>query len=186
MDYSNDQSLSLHRLFFALKPACMEAHRIDAYVHEIARDARPIRVEHQHVTLAITGDFQSLPPVLVDAMRRAGEAVRAAPFDLRFDRLMASNRSLALRPGGTVPQLVALQHAIAAAMAQQGVPMRADWRFSPHQTLAYRKGAPGNRKIDGFGWRVEDFVLIHSHVGRTRHDELGHWRLAGDDQLALF
>lgn len=176
----------LHRIFFALKPAPVEANRIHAFAERIATGARLVRREHQHVTLAITDDYQSLPPVLVDAMLRAGDAVKAAPFDLMLDRLSVSSRSLALRPDGAAPPLVALQRAIALAMAREGVPMRADWRFSPHQTLAYRNGAPGGRAIDGFGWHVEDFALIHSHVGRTRHEELGRWRLTGGDQLALF
>ncbi|WP_336958286.1 2'-5' RNA ligase family protein [Sphingobium aquiterrae] len=176
----------LHRFFFALKPAPVEANRIHAFAERTATGARLVQRAHQHITLAITDDFQSLPTMLVDAMLRAGKMARAAPFTLTLNRLSLSNRSLALRPDGAVPPLATLQRTIAAAMAREGVPMRAGWRFSPHQTLAYRNGAPGGRAIDGFGWHVEDFVLIHSHVGRTRHEELGRWRLTGGDQLALF
>ncbi len=49
-------------------------------------------------------------------------------------------------------------------MADQGVEMRPDWRFSPHLTLLYRDGEPVWRAVDNLGWPVRDFVLIESVV----------------------
>jgi 2'-5' RNA ligase len=82
--------------------------------------------------------------------------------------------------------LNALQRSIIDAMKGAGVAMRPGWSFSPHQTLFYRNGRPEQRRIEGFHWRVEQFALICSHVGRTRHKTLGTWPLTGDGQYSLF
>jgi 2'-5' RNA ligase len=110
----------------------------------------------------------------------------AEPFDLPLDRLVMSNRSVALRPSRAIPLLNTLQRAIISAMQEEGVALRPDWTFSPHQTLFYRPGQPDQRRVDGFTWRVEDFVLLCSHVGRTHHEILATWPLKGDGQYRLF
>jgi 2'-5' RNA ligase len=121
-------------------------------------------------------------------MVRAGQRVLAAPFDLLLDRLSIGGRSAALRPGYKVPELYLLQEQISEAMAVEGVGMRDDWRFSPHVTLTYRERAPATQPVADRGWRADEFVLIHSLVGQTRHELLGRWRLdcPPDPQLALF
>ncbi len=178
-----------HRYFFALKPDEVTGRRTHVFAgHEIG-PAHCIRPEHQHMTLAITDDFSEPFGFLVEALRRAGDAVAGDPFVMDLDRLSASRGSVALRPSHIVPPLNDLQARLARAMTEMGVPMRRDWRFSPHQTLGYREGEPFSRLLPGFRWHVAEFVLVHSHVGRTRHEILGRWPLRGrprDAQLSLF
>lgn len=170
-----------HRFFFALKPDAQTARRIDVYAESISGGARRIALAHQHVTLAITGDYADYPDAVARHLAVAGARVAAAPFDLMLDRLKVGYRSAALRPERRVPALAALQRRIAAEMAAQGMAMRPDWRFSPHLTLFYRDGAPEERRLPGFVLRVESFALVHSLAGRTRHSEIGRWPLTGDD-----
>jgi 2'-5' RNA ligase len=175
-----------YRLFFALKPPPVVARRVDHFAELLAPGADRILLAHQHVTLGITTDWPDYPYELVKALLRAATGLMAEPFDLLFDQLSYGGRSAALRPSRGIPPLKALQHQVAAAMKRAGATSRPGWSFSPHQTLFYRDGAPGPQPIAGFGWRVEEFVLICSHVGRTRHETLGRWPLRGGAQYSLF
>jgi 2'-5' RNA ligase len=178
-----------HRYFFALKPDEVTARRTRVFAEEQLGDAKGLLEPHRHhVTLAITDDFANGSRTLVEALLRAGEAVRAAPFDLALDRLSINNGSVALRPGRVVQPLRELQGRIATAMRAQGVPMRGGWQFSQHETLAYRKGIPATRPIEPFHWTVTRFVLIHSMVGLHRHETIGDWELEvpEEEQGSLF
>ena len=59
-------------------------------------------------------------------------------------------------------------------------------------TLFYRNGEPFSRPVRPVRWIAEEFVLIHSIVGRTQYDVLGCWRFEldeeedGDGQFKLF
>ncbi|MEC3909979.1 2'-5' RNA ligase family protein [Sphingobium sp. CR2-8] len=175
-----------YRLFFAVKPPPPVARQIDHYAAILAGGEARIASAHQHVTLSIANDMEAYPQALIDTLRMAAADVMADPFDLRLDRLSYGGRSAALRPSRSNASLARLQRQVADAMKRAGALPRKDWTFSPHQTLFYRDGPPAQRRIDGFGWRVEDVVLICSHVGRTRHDIVGTWPLQGSAQYSLF
>lgn len=182
---SGGHAAPLYRLFYALKPTPLVARQTDHFADMVGGGCQRIRPDHQHVTLAVTADHVQYPYGIIKALVRAGTSVLAEPFDLPLDRLTFTNRSAALRPSRTVPPLVALQRSIVAAMNAAGVLLRPGWSFSPHQTLFYRDGRPGQRMVDGFTWQVEEFVLICSHVGRTRHDVVGTWPLQGSGQFSF-
>lgn len=181
-----DRSPPLYRLFFALKPPPIVARQIDHFVETLAPDQQRIRIDHQHVTLGITADRTDYPYEQVKALRRAAIAIAAEPFNLTLDHLSYGARSAALRPAKAIIGLKRLQEQVATAMRRAGVGERPGWSFSPHQTLFYRDGRPDQQRIDGFGWRAEEVVLVCSHVGCTRHETLGSWRLEGDGQYSLF
>lgn len=177
-----------HRAFFAILPPPALARRIVSAASWFAGDGRPLRPEHLHVTIAILDDVAAMTPSLVAALRGVGEAVAAAPFEIVFDLAVGSARSVALRPRLKNRAVEALHDRIAAALGAVALAERADHRFAPHMTLGYRSGAAFTQGIAPIGWTARDFVLVHSHLGRTRHDSLGRWALAGgeDRQLALF
>lgn len=176
----------LYRLLFALKPSPLIARQIDHFAETLAGESPRIAIDHQHVTLAITPDHADYPYPVIKALLRAGTGVMAEPFDLRLDQLSIGNRSAALRPSRGLPQLNALQQQIIAGMKGVGVALRPDWRFSPHQTLFYRNGPPEQRKVEGFSWHIDRFMLVCSHAGRTRHETLATWPLTGSRQYSLF
>jgi len=165
------------RFFFAICPDAETAAAIDAFVAREVPEGRRLPLAHQHVTLALTEDFAVYPAGMVERLLRAGGEVEAASFELRLTRLSASRHSVALCPEQPEPSLIALQRAIADAMARQGIAMRSGWRFSPHQTLCYRKGEAFARIVEGFIWRAREFVLIRSLVGLSRHERVGCWPL---------
>ncbi|SEJ00978.1 2'-5' RNA ligase [Sphingobium sp. AP50] len=175
-----------YRLFFAVKPPPVVARRIDHYAEILAGGADRILPAHQHVTLGIMADMPTYPHDRIESLRAAATQIMADPFDLLLDRLSYGGRSAALRPSRNNAPLVRLQRQVAEALKRSAAPPRDDWSFSPHQTLFYRDGPPAQRRIDGFGWRVEELVLLCSHVGRTRHDVVGTWKLQGSAQYSLF
>jgi 2'-5' RNA ligase len=102
---------TVHRLFFALRPDPVTARRTDVFAEGLGEGAARIRPAHQHMTLAITNDYQSYPEEVAERLLRAGDRVAAAPFGLSLDQLVGSYSSVALRPRIRVPQLVALYRA---------------------------------------------------------------------------
>lgn len=176
---------SLYRLFFALKPPMVVARQIDHFAQELESESARIAPAHQHVTLGITADWPDYPYEQIKALRRSAGRIMAAPFDLWLDRVTMGGRSVALRPSHRIDGLKQVQQQVAEAMQRAGVTSRPGWRFQPHQTLFYRDGPPMQRRIAGFGWRVDSVVLLCSHVGRTRHDVVGTWPLQGNAQYRL-
>jgi 2'-5' RNA ligase len=174
-----------YRLFFAVKPPPRVARQIDHYAAVLAGGTARIAVAHQHVTLGVTADTPAWPQALIETLHHGAARIMADPFDLVLDRLSYGGRSAALRPSRANAALARLQRQVADAMTRASAPRRDDWHFSPHQTLFYRDGPPAQRRIEGFGWRVEELVLVCSHVGRTRHDIVGAWPLQGSAQYRL-
>jgi 2'-5' RNA ligase len=165
-----------HRLFYALRPP---EGAVD-YIMEEQRRFGPgwgIRQEHLHVTLAMANDHAMFPTPLADRMLAVGDRIAADPFRFILNQVAASRRSVAMRPSKALSQLGHFQRQLDIGMTMAGIAARAGWRFSPHLTLLYRHGRPFSRWIDAVSWTVTDFVLIHSLVGLTRHEDLGRWRL---------
>jgi len=98
---------------------------------------------------------------------------------IELDQVSAGGGRIALRPRlkNAAPQRLA--HAIATARCDAKIPVRAGYRFNPHMTLLYREGTPFSQMAAPFAWPVQQFVLIHSLLGRTRHEPLASWELTG-------
>src|SRR3546814_658742 len=105
-----------------------------------------------------------------------------------LDRLSGGGGPIVLRPSRRIVALGALHHAIGDRIRAVGLRPRAGYRFQPHLTVGYRNGLALNESTAPVAWRATDIVLIHSHVGRTRHDLVGRWPLTGavDSQLSLW
>ena len=177
-----------HRLFFALRPPLVLARQVTQAAHWFEDGRGVLRPEHVHVTLDLLDDLPVFDRDLAKRMLDVGAGVAADPFHIVLDRVVGSSGSIALRPGHRLPALHALCDEIVRQRGAAGIAGREGYRFNPHVTLGYRKGIPFNEAIAPVTWPVEDFVLIHSHVGAGRHDVLGRWALDGKDvrQGSLF
>jgi RNA 2',3'-cyclic 3'-phosphodiesterase len=178
----------LNRYFFAIRPPILLARQIaDAAIwFDGARGG--LAAERLHITLVILDDFAAPPPQIVAALREVGRLIAEASFVITLDTAVGSGRSIALRSRLRNAALGDLRHQIAAAVASAGIAERANYRFSPHLTLGYREGLPFTQPIAPLSWTVDALELIHSQVGRTRHDVVDRWMLTGsaDTQLTLF
>lgn len=157
---------TITRLFFALRPSPVLARQIEASAAVL--HCRTLASELLHITLFILDDAATPDPALVARLREVGDAVRAAPVAITLDRLVASYRSTALRPGRTSAALQALYDQLAGLTRETGIAGREDHRFSPHMTLGYHRGEPWSERVAPVGWTADELLLIHSHVGRTR------------------
>lgn len=175
-----------HRLFFAIRPPITLARQI-AHAASWFDTGRAVRPDHLHVTIDILDDRDTVPTALEQVLIGIGDAVRASPFTVRFDQAVGSRRSVALRLRHRNTGLDALRHAIGAGRQAVGLAEREGYRFAAHMTLGYREGESFSQPIAPVSWTASEFVLIHSHLGKTRHDVVGRWTLTGEDtQLALF
>ena len=181
-----------HRFFFALYPPPILARQTVEAMSPFAEGARMMRPERLHVTLDILNDYAEWPDEIVPALVAAGSAVAAAPFEVTLDTVSGGAHTVALRSRLNNAPLNRLHRSIAAARTGLGVDGRYGYAFSPHMTLAYRKGASVNRPVAPITWLAEEFVLIHSLIGQTRHEVIARWPLNGapdeadTGQLALF
>lgn len=178
----------IHRLFYAIRPPLTLARQVANAAHWFDHGGTVVRAEHLHVTLDILDDRAAPDPSLIDALLRAGAAVAAAPFTVTFDRVVGSPSSIALRPAHRIAGLAALCGEIARHRGGAGIAVRDGYRFNAHMTLGYRVGTPFQQPTAPIAWQADTFELVHSHVGRTRHDRIGRWPLIVPDpaQYALF
>lgn len=174
-----------HRLFFAVRPPIALARQIANAASWFETEGLPVAAERLHVTMFILDDRFDLPDTLVAALRRVGDGIAAAPIGIAFDRVGGGERSIALRPSRRIAALDALQRQLAERSRAEGIERRAGYVFNPHMTLGYRDGRSFTAAAPPVAWTARELVLIHSHLGRTRHDVLGRWPLV-DPQLSLF
>lgn len=175
-----------HRLFFALRPPIDLARQIASAAHWFATNGHPVRADRLHLTLFLLPDFITVPAGLPDRLLRAGASIAAAPIDIVLDTVAAGRDSIALRPRRRIAALTALYSSVAARCRAEGIVDRPGHVFSPHVTLGYRAGTPFHQRIADVGWRAREVVLIHSHLGRARHEVVGRWPLDAEErQLAL-
>jgi len=174
------------RLFLAVRPP----PSIEPRIHALAQAQKDlhglagalIRPEHLHITLFHLGDWAALPQELIAQAIAAAAKTDAAAFDVSFDRLQSFRNRTGILPfvltGPSEPW-----RPLRAALGQSlkgcglGGAVHDLDDFTPHVTLLRDAKAVKARKIDPITWRVEDFVLIQSLLGKTTHIHLGRWRL---------
>ncbi len=177
----------LHRYFFALLPPAALARRIAHFAAPWFTSGTPVRAGRLHITMSILPDFPEVPRGLEETLCDVGGNVASASIAVMLDRISAGTRLIALRPSRRIAALDALHQQIGVHSRALGMPLRPGYTFSAHLTLGYRDGTPFSRAIPPFTWTATELVLIHSHVGRTKHEPVARWPLAGapDRQLSL-
>ncbi|MBO9662566.1 2'-5' RNA ligase family protein [Dokdonella sp.] len=176
------------RLFLAVYPDAAAAERIAALAQTLRERhglrGRPLAAERLHVTLHHLGDYVDVPGDVVRMAGAAAERVEASPFEVGFDRA----ESFAARSGKKpfvllgehgIAHLAELQRALGEALRASGLARWVAPRFTPHVTLLYDDAAIAAQPVEPVRWRVEEFVLVHSLLGRSQHTPLARWRLRG-------
>ncbi len=143
---------------------------------------RPDDVFHITLNDLGTGFPFDLPLSTKEAIDRACRAIAAitAPFDIILNQVLSynHNRALALAPKDAPnPELKVFGRALRAKLREHGVDTSPI--SSPHLTLLYGEHQVNEPLLPPITWRVEEFVLVRSHQGRTHHDHLQTWKLQG-------
>lgn len=175
------------RLFFALYPDAPKAARIAALGTGLATRhglrGRLHQPERLHVTLHMLGDFVGFPEREHALALEAAAAVRFEPFEfaldrvLSFDRRGGRNRPCVLGGGTGAESLRAFQRALCAELQRVGLPLETR-PYRPHLTFCYDDGLVLEQMLEApVGWRVGEFRLMDSLLGRHRHETLARWPL---------
>lgn len=172
------------RIFFACVPDEKTAMSVHSLAEDIKREksfqANLILPEHLHVTLFHLGDWQSLPEEIVNLASGAASEINVAAFDVTFGRAESFRNSTGVYPFVLTSDRApwqALHEALGNALKDAGLGAATRGDFKPHMTLAYDKQRVKSFFIGPIVWKVKDFVLIHSVLGKTTHNHLGRWLL---------
>lgn len=178
----------VERLWFGLAPDETVIPQIVAAREEFQRIERiggqPVRPDRLHLTLNCVGDHAELPSDIVEIARHAAGQVRFPPFEVSLDRIGSYTGAgspgdlITLQGDAGVVGVVRLQRALADQMHKAGLGrfVRRTW-FTPHMSLLYGARPATQRLIRPIRWTARELVLVHSEVGRTRHNSLGEWAL---------
>ena len=173
-------------VFFALKPDGDAATLAMARAEEL-RAAHGLRdkprIELLHMTLFAIGSLPELPQERIDAAIKIASAFQMAPFEITLDRALTFNTKkpklpLVLAGSDGVAKVRMLRQALLGDMKRAGIRPTAGSDES-HMTLLYDPRQVPERPIEPIRWAARDFVLVHSHYGFGKHDELGRWPLRG-------
>ncbi len=134
-----------------------------------------------HVTLLPLGDYAEAPSDIVAAASRAASGVKASSFAVAFDtvRNFPSGTGIYLGGGTELKGLRRFRSMLVAEMKKvfgNSGPMLKP--FSPHVTLFYNGSPMSEQKIEPIRWTVREFALVHSELGRKKHNFLERWSLA--------
>ncbi|MDZ4310852.1 MAG: 2'-5' RNA ligase family protein [Cypionkella sp.] len=182
---------AVHVLFFASVPPDEIKNQI-AEVWRSAGTGERFRHDTLHMSIQAVAGIDELDPTVVERARLVPPALRTAPFELYFDRLMTfngkpRNRALVLGTDGRNNQAnnmaIELHHALRAV----GLAPPSRQKVVPHLTLAYGLGFSETRYLaEPIRWTVRDITLIDSLQGQSRHMALGNWPLKEGRQHPSF
>lgn len=176
---------AVNNLFFALVPDPDTAVKITAFAamsrarYGLTGSVRPANV--LHISLNNVGRYVDLSDASLSDIRRAGDRVRAAPFEVKLDRLVSfknsEKRPLVLLVDDGARSFAALGRALQSALASVGVRAYAA-PSTPHLTFLYDWNLVPETALDKpILFRAHEFVLVQSLVGQTRHIIHGRWPL---------
>lgn len=137
-----------------------------------------------HITLIHLGDFEA-PDDITDALLRRVQAlcdsVDHPAFEVSLDTVMAfrgrgDRKPIVLVGCDGVKKLMAFRAALRAAFLRHGLVID-DAGFNPHVTLSYADRAIDPQALEPLTWTAREFVLICSHLGKSRYTRVKSWPL---------
>ena len=174
-DGSPSWALRENMLYVVAKPPAELARTISS-LDEVSRN-RPLDL--LHATIQPLGDRSWLTDADIEAACRRLSGVRYAPFLMLFDRL-EGGKTMSLSGGSRNCAAQDFRIAVLDALFGHFERLPA-WRLDPHMTIDHRAdGRPGRLLDRPIAWLVEEFMLVESVHGETRHIEWGRWRLRED------
>ncbi len=181
-----DSEVPTDRLFLGIFPDARAAADIAAMAgghllrHGLASGTQA--ADRLHATLFHLGDWVGVPADIVAQASAAMSRIASPAFDVVFDQVGSFDHRRAKNPLVLTarqgnPALHALHDELATHLRGAGLGQWTRTSFLPHVTLAYDKRVVSFEPVAPLSWRVEEVVLIHSLLGKTRHIRLGQQAL---------
>jgi 2'-5' RNA ligase len=168
---------AVHNLFFAVRPPQDVRARVAKATASLPVGGKPLRPDRLHISTSNLVQRDVVPPGLGEEAAEVAASIRCAPFPVMFDRLVAGATSMLLVPSAPLDRLRMFRERLGFTLMRSGLPFRLAGQFRPHITLLYGNDLTFETEIDPVIWTVEEFVLIDSPVGKTKHVEIGRWPL---------
>lgn len=165
------------RLFLGLKPPPAIVEELADLRDLFGANGTAVRNEHLHLTLFLFEDRNGIAPEFLPALTATLDGLKAQRFRVLLNQL-SIKRNIVVRPSEPLPPLLAFQRELVELMARAGFPQMHNQPFNPHVSL--RRGCRPTElrpSVLPMSWIVEEFALIHSFVGLTRHETLASWTL---------
>jgi len=174
-----------YKLFFALFPEPLDVERLYGASTRIlsAHALRQTRqsVDRLHVTLCtVHDDMLGMPQQMINAAIAAGQKIQALRLPLRLDSAASFKKhgAFMLRADASTDAAVAgFRRPLMTVLRRFG--MKPTESRNAHMSLVYRcEHEVKPHAIEPLCWTACRFVLVLSHVGRTRHEWLAAWPLS--------
>lgn len=178
-----------HNYFFALSPDAEVRHQLSMVASDLktsdSLNGSWIASERYHLPLHHLGQFQEVNPDLVKRALIAANNITMAAFNIKLDHFMSLDSKTGKFPcvltsKYELPELKNFWQELKNNILAQRLGQNVENSFTPLTTLLYsRQPVVKTHAINPIEWRVKDFVLIESLVGKSEHIELGRWPLVG-------
>jgi RNA 2',3'-cyclic 3'-phosphodiesterase len=182
-----NKSKEEHSYFFALSPPNDVRLQLAAVADHLksdhAIDGSWIARERYHLTLHHLGKFPEARIDLVNRAIAAANKIQVRSFDILLDQFMCFDSKIGNFPcvatsAAEMPELNHFWQLLKNNLYAVRLGEHLANSFKPHATMLYSKRPISERhSITPIHWRVKDFVLIESLVGKSEHVELGRWPL---------
>jgi 2'-5' RNA ligase len=184
----------IHRILFMALPDESAARRISHVAYDLKRKHRlqgeVLPAKRLHVSLFHIGDYCQFPHDIAERAKEGASGSVLPPIEIALDRAMSfsgaqvdppreDSYALVLLASQGATELATLRKALALAMMKVGIRPRYSLQFKPHLTLLHDRRHRIVEDVEPIRWRVSEFVLIDSLVGKGRYKELGRWPLKG-------
>ncbi|MBW9063395.1 2'-5' RNA ligase family protein [Rhizobium herbae] len=144
--------------------------------HALSTGSRPHN--RMHVSLNAVGKNADFPEDIVFAVSAAMATVKAAPFEVTFDRVMHIASAVVLANAVRSEEIMDLHVQLAKEMWAVGLTFSYNPRFLPHMTLLDDASPVAeHRLVAPVSWIAREFVLIRSVTGKSGYDFIDRWPL---------
>jgi len=168
---------------------------VSEWVQQLQRDVggaafdrlKPVRRHMYHCTALAFVRLVRIEPLL-DRICQIVAGLELESFYLGFNKFASFERWGGLNGvAAGVGDAAARRKTLVDAMWAAGLGDQLEnGKSRPHMTLFHNSPPLGSHPIAPIGWRVSQLVLIRSHHGFGRHEEIARWPLSSPRQGELF
>jgi 2'-5' RNA ligase len=186
LSFGEFEAEAVDKLFLAMRPDACAADAVEEIKQSLCSQygltGTAVHRARLHITLHHLGTYSGIPRHILERAHEAAAMMNASPFQIAMGQIGSFSRRQETSPivlsDGKAPSTLRDFHGeLRGALARAGIRKSIRKSFTPHMTLIYSGQRIARTAIPPISWTAREFVLIHSHVGQTRHEVLASWTL---------